>query len=203
MRVTTALFVGLSLVLAGCQTGGSNGVLGSAANSNDSQPDSIGTNPNDNRQLKNTQNALTNYCPSIVIRAGTESFRIMPRGVDDSDSSQVRYQATITDVARECRYVGDQLFIKVGAKGRVISGPKGGPGSFTLPLRVAVQEGNCSRHFRLTELPATIPNGQVFTSFQLVDDQIVMPAPRSINVQIYVGFDETRNAKASAAPCSA
>ncbi len=202
MRITTTLFVGFSLALAGCQTGGSNGILGSVGNNEAANSTVEGTNPNDGRRLKNTQNRLTNYCPRITIRAGTETLRIMPRGVDTSEAGQVRYQATITQVARECSYVGDQLRIRVGAKGRVITGPKGVPGTVSLPLRVAVQQGNCSRHFRLTEVPATIAAGQSSTLFQLVDNDIIMPAPSSINVQIFVGFDETRNAKASTTPCT-
>ena len=144
--------------------------------------------------MKNTRNALSEYCPAVRIRAGTESYRIY-KGKDRENPDNIRYQATLTKVARECVYSGDQLEIKVGALGRVITGPSGKAGSFDMPIRVAVQEGGCSRHFKLHRQAASVPEGATNSSFQFVDNTIVMPAPKATNVRIYLGFDETPDAK--------
>lgn len=208
MRISAAAILLCALGLSACQTGGAGGVLGSATVDDGSQQAAVGDlrpgeNPNANRRLKNTRNALSDYCPTVVIRAGTETYRVMQGSAPKEQSEDVRYQATITKVARECSYVGNELRITVGARGRVITGPKGGPGAVPLPIRVAVQQGNCSRHFRLTQQPTNIASGSSSTQFQFVDDTISLPAPDDTNVRIFVGFDETQSAEPSTSPCAA
>ena len=200
--------IGLMLFLAACQTSGSDGILSSAvpdkeaAGGNSAVSSLRGDNPNDNRRLKNTQNAMTDYCPAVRIRSGTETYRVFPRGADKEDLDQLEYQATITRVARECDYQNGQLLIKIGARGRLITGPKGAPGNFEMPIRVAVQQGGCSRHFKLHRKQAQIPSGQSGTNFEFVDDTIAMPAPRSPNVRMFIGFDEGPYNNPSTAVCS-
>jgi hypothetical protein len=196
--------------LAACQTSGPDGVFSNvlpkkkdpgqqvAAVSAEPVP---GTNPNAKSSLANVRNELTDYCPAVRIRAGTESLRFF-KGKDKSKSDNLRYQATLTRVARECAYVGQNLEIKVGALGRVITGPAGGPGTIKMPIRVAVQQGGCSRHFELHQTQATIGSGTANSSFEFVDEKIVIPAPTSTNVRVFLGFDETPNAKASAETCT-
>lgn len=200
-----ALPLVLALGLSACQSTGGN-VFSDAApkSANDSiaVDPSRGTNPNDGRRLRNTQNALTEYCPSLRIRAGTETLRLYKPGSDKSNDDNLRYQATITKVARECAYVGDTLEITMGARGRVITGPSGGAGNIQMPIRVAVQQGGCVRHFQLHRQPATIADGQQSTRFEFVDDKVVIPAPTATNVRMYIGFDETPNAKPSAKDCA-
>ncbi len=204
MKLRLLLAVSATSLLAACQSvGDGDGVLGSAADPAQQQAVAVqeGRNPNANLRQINTQNALSDYCPSIVIRSGTETYRVASAGADTSNAADIRYQATITKAARECQYVGQELRIRVGARGRVITGPKGGPGTVELPIRVAVQEGDCSRHFRLERQQATIAGGSGFAAFEFVDDTIVMPAPTATNVRIFVGFDETSGAEPSAASC--
>ena len=58
--------------------------------------------------------------------------------------------------------------------------------------------GLCEIH----KQPASVPEGTTNSSFQFVDNTIVIPAPKATNVRIYLGFDETPNAKSSAKPCT-
>lgn len=205
--LNTALGLTCLTLLSACQTSGPDGILSGILPKKEEKQQiaSIsprsGTNPNANPALKNTRNALSEYCPAVRIRAGTESFRVY-KGKDREKPENVRYQVTLTKVARECVYVGDQLEIKVGALGRIITGPSGKPGSFKMPIRVAVQEGGCSRHFKLHTQTGSVPEGSTNSSFQFVDNTIVMPAPKATNVRIYLGFDETPKAKSSAEPCT-
>src|SRR5205807_1091072 len=77
------------------------------------------------------------YCPPVVIRSGTEAMSLYDKG-HDADPEYVRFLGSIGRTARECHLDGDGLSIKVGVSGRVVAGPKGSPGTVTLPLRIAV-----------------------------------------------------------------
>jgi len=198
-------------LLSACQTSGSDGILSSvlpgkkdAATTTAAQTPAAqqtGQNPNAGSKLINTRNALTDYCPAVRIRAGTETYRTFPKGADKENLDNITYQATIGKVARECNYVGQTLQIKIGARGRVITGPKGQPGTLEMPIRVAVQEGSCSRHFKLYRQQAVIGGGSSSTNFQFVDDTIVIPAPKATNIRMYIGFDEGPYGEPSTKPC--
>ncbi|MEM9676931.1 MAG: hypothetical protein AAF890_02640 [Pseudomonadota bacterium] len=187
-----------ALVLAGCQSSGTGGVLGSVLTENDEQKKVIelanrgtqGQNPNARTRLANTRNALSDYCPAVRLRSGTETYRVVPENGDKEDASQLRYQATITKVARECAYVGQNLEIKVGARGRLITGPKGTPGQFEMPIRVAVTQGKDTVYSQLHRSQANIADGATNGRFSFVDDKVVIPAPTSANVRVFIGFDE-------------
>ena len=187
---------GLGLIVASCQTSGGN-IFGDAAPTaeNTENAEQVATadpkiNPNAKTRLKNTRSALSEYCPAVRIRAGTETYRVFPKGVDKSDTDNVRYQATITKVARECAYVGQNLTIKVGARGRVITGPGGESGDITMPIRVAVTEGSDTIYSKLYRPVETIATGSTNTQFSFVDQDVVIPAPTATNIRVFIGFDE-------------
>ena len=50
----------------------------------------------------------------------------------------LRYQAGLSQTARECKLNGQTLTMRVGIQGRIILGPAGGPGQIELPIRLAV-----------------------------------------------------------------
>jgi hypothetical protein len=188
--------VGLGLLVASCQTSGGN-IFGEAAPTaeNSANPEQVATanprvNPNANTRLKNTRSALSEYCPAVRLRSGTETYRVFPKGADKTDADQVRYQATITKVARECAYVGQNLTIKVGARGRVITGPSGESGNITMPIRVAVTQGGETVYSKLYRPVETIASGSTNTQFSFVDNDVVIPAPTATNVRVFIGFDE-------------
>jgi len=107
-----------------------------------------------------------------------------------TQTDNVRYQATITKVARECAYVGQNLTIKVGARGRVITGPGGESGDVTMPIRVAVTEGSDTIYSKLYRPVETIATGSTNTQFSFVDQDVVIPAPTATNIRVFIGFDE-------------
>jgi predicted small secreted protein len=135
------------------------------------------------------------YCPKTVLRAGTETYNVFPDKVKKDDPAAprlLRFRATITEVVRECNYAGEFLNIKVGVAGRLISGPSGETGQFTMPLRVAVTAGETVLYTKLHEVPAELPPGRPNSTFRFVDSQVSIPKPTKENVVIYVGFDEQR-----------
>lgn len=199
-----ASFAPLAAVLlaaAGCQSGGADGVLASAAKEGEgraayapkpgtktSYKGVKGENPNDPGRLRNTRTALTGYCPGVRIREGTGVYRIYPKGAEPD--AAIKYQASIARTARECEYDGENLKMRVGVRGRIINGPSGATGAFAMPIRVAVVEGGRTVYSKLHRPKAEIAPGTSNAAFSYVDEEVVIPAPSKTNVRVYVGFDE-------------
>ena len=130
------------------------------------------------------------YCPDLRVREGTEMLRRFERGKED-EAGSVIWQASIGETARECLY--DQqgnLILRIGVSGRVLTGPKGGPGAVNLPLRIAVVKyQEAVLYSDLKQLAITIPatNSTVFRNVY----EVTVPSPgRDRDYLIYVGFDE-------------
>jgi hypothetical protein len=133
------------------------------------------------------------YCPKTVIRAGTETYNVYPDGVDKDDEgarSQLLYRGTITEVVRECNTAGTFMNIRVGVRGRYLSGPKGQTGTFDMPVRVAITQGESVLYSTLHQIPATLQPGQQNGTFAYIDGNISIPKPDAENLIIYVGYDE-------------
>jgi hypothetical protein len=136
---------------------------------------------------------IGDYCPPLEIRPGTEAVVIYERNHED-DPNFVRFQGSITQTARECHTVGaDTLSIKVGIAGRLTAGPKGGPGKFNLPLRIAVikQHGGNVFYSEVSKVEVSIAAPEFAADFSHVVDNVsfqVTPADRDLIV--YVGYDE-------------
>jgi hypothetical protein len=134
------------------------------------------------------------YCPPVQIRAGTESFIVYERQHED-DPAYARFQASLGKTARECHPTpaGDGLTVKLGVTGRLIAGPKGGQGTASLPLRVAVvkQHGGTVLFTKAYKVPVTVRAPQYFGDFaQVIDDIAFKVGPDDRDLVIYVGYDE-------------
>jgi len=136
-----------------------------------------------------TEADLRAYCPQVMLREGTSSFRTYTKGNEDS-SDAVIYQASIADQTRTCKYRNGQLLMTVAVAGRVVPGPEGRSGSVELPIRVAIVQGADTAYSRLGRLPVSVSPTSGASQFLYTDDQIVLPEPSERNLVIYVGFDE-------------
>jgi hypothetical protein len=131
-----------------------------------------------------------NYCPELRIRPGSQLLRRYETGHQD-DASYIVWQASIGKTARECLYdLQGNLTLKIGVSGRVIAGPKGGPGSVAVPLRIAVEKYQ-EKEFANQPYPlnVTIPaeGSAVFSEVH----EITVPSPgTSRDYVIYVGIDQ-------------
>jgi hypothetical protein len=147
-------------------------------------------------------------CPQITVRTGASTWQV-PSG---ATGASVRYQATIGQLARECAILGDTMTIKVGVEGRVLVGPRGGPGSVTVPLRVAVvHEGPQPRSIwtKFYSIPVNIAGGTTQAIFAQVEDDLTFQLPVNrgdlTSYIVYVGFDpqaaiDAQRAKQKAPP---
>ena len=136
----------------------------------------------------------TRACPSAVIRDGTQTLRIYETG-GEGDPDFVRYQGSITKVARECVYAGDEILtVKFGVQGRVVIGPRGQAGTYSVPVRaVFVARGSEPIWGQLYQVTVTVPEGGSSGTFQLIEQTAaytIPPGADLANHAVYVGFDE-------------
>jgi hypothetical protein len=134
-------------------------------------------------------------CPPVTIRSGASTYAVGLPG-QPASGTDLRYQVTIGETARECDYNTDthQIAIKIGIQGRVIVGPAGAPPAVEVPLRIAVVEDGVSPKTIATKaytIPVTLPGDQG-APYSFVADDIVYPAPQSSAADryvFYIGFD--------------
>lgn len=175
------------VALAGCNSGsslmpglsGGGGGLGTQA---------LFGNPQNVPQASLPQDEVDLNCPAVGVMEGAAAFRVGRAGTSD-----VAHQASLNDVARECRFAGTQMSVKVGVQGRMLIGSLGKPGTYSVPVRVAVKKGDKVVASRLTRVSVSIPAGETSVGFSHVEDNIVVPLTPGNDpaeeFDIWVGFD--------------
>lgn len=135
--------------------------------------------------------SLKRACPPVEILDGAAAHRVFDTA-GSTDPFALRYQASIADTARECSSLGVEAAIRVGVAGRVILGPKGAPGTYRVPLRIAVvDEASKPVYSQLHLIDVTIPAGESKADFTKIEDSISVPVPanRFAGWRILVGYD--------------
>lgn len=135
--------------------------------------------------------ALKRQCPPVEILPGAAAYPVYEKA-GDTDPFSLRYQASIADTARECSSLGVEAAIRVGLAGRLILGPKGAPGAFRVPLRIAVlDEAGKPVYSQSHMVDVSVPAGQQQAEFSHIENDIVVPIPenRFRGWTIVVGYD--------------
>ncbi|MDA9510194.1 hypothetical protein XI09_37225 [Bradyrhizobium sp. CCBAU 11386] len=132
-------------------------------------------------------------CPQVTVRAGASTYAVGATG-KPAVGNEVRFQATITKMARECVRSGGDITARIGIQGRLIAGPAGAPASVDVPLRFAVVQGGvgekviASKAYRTTV--GMSEGGSV--PFTFVAEDLSYPVPSAATADsyiFYVGFD--------------
>lgn len=132
-------------------------------------------------------------CPQVTVRAGASTYGVGATG-KPAVGNDVRFQASITKMARECIRNGGQITARIGIQGRVIAGPAGAPSTVDVPLRIAVVQGGvgekviASKAYRTTVEMSE--GGSV--PFTFVAEDLAYPVPSAATADsyiFYVGFD--------------
>ncbi|MGX4774431.1 hypothetical protein ACWAUC_32055 [Bradyrhizobium guangdongense] len=132
-------------------------------------------------------------CPQVTVRAGASTYGVGATG-KPAVGNDVRFQATISKMARECVRNGGEITARIGIQGRVIAGPAGAPPTVEVPLRVAVVQGGvgekviASKAYRTTVQMSE--DGSV--PFTFVAEDLSYPVPSAAVADsyiFYVGFD--------------
>jgi hypothetical protein len=130
-------------------------------------------------------------CPAVTVRSGAAAWQISA----GPGATNVRYQGSLGQLARECAVLGETITMRVGVEGRILVGPKGGPGNVNVPLRIAlVAEGPTPRPIwsKFYSVPVSVPPNASQAIFSQVEDDLTFPLPankRMDNYVVYVGFD--------------
>jgi hypothetical protein len=132
-------------------------------------------------------------CPAVTVRAGASTYAVAAQG-KQAIGNDVRFQATITKMARECVRNGGEITARIGIQGRVIAGPAGAPTTVEIPLRIAVVQGGvgekviASKAYRTTVEMSE--GGSIPFTFVAEDMVYPLPSPAAADSYIfYVGFD--------------
>ncbi|MCP3475234.1 hypothetical protein NLM33_33460 [Bradyrhizobium sp. CCGUVB1N3] len=132
-------------------------------------------------------------CPPVTVRAGASTYAVAAPG-KQAVGNDVRYQASITKMARECVRNGSEITARIGIQGRIVAGPAGAPSSVEIPLRVAVVQGGIgekvigSKAYRTTVTMSE--DGSVPFTFVAEDMAYPMPSAAVADSYVfYVGFD--------------
>lgn len=122
-------------------------------------------------------------CPEVVITDGGAALRAQ----SGPDSSSLRHQISILNVARECIRQGQSgaFALKVGVEGRVLLGPAGSAGSYYATMITEVKRGTSTVARRASRVGGTVSSGQGGASFAHVEEGIMVPAGRG-DVEIFV-----------------
>lgn len=193
---------GFMLTAAGCQSGGSS-MLGFGKKDTTPPP------PPDPKVLASQ---LLAYCPNVTLRDGTAFFNTYAKGsqkpkkkaaaqdaeaaaLDTSsdqqdDSAKIVYQASITDVTRDCNRANGSLTMKIAVAGKVVPGPMFSPGTITMPIRIAVMHGKEVLYSQLHQHQVQVTNPSSATQFVFTDSNVVVPEPTARDYQVFAGYDE-------------
>jgi hypothetical protein len=140
-----------------------------------------------------TQDAGDLTCPPVTVRAGASTYAVAAPGKQPV-GNDLRFQASISKMARECTVNGGVITARIGIQGRVIAGPAGAPSSVQVPIRVAVVQGGVSEKTITTKAYQTTVNMTEGGSepFTLVAEDLTYPAPPGAagdSYIFYIGFD--------------
>jgi hypothetical protein len=143
-------------------------------------------------------------CPPVTVRAGASTYAVAAPGKQPV-GNDLRFQATITKMARECNLNAGTITARIGIQGRVIAGPAGAPSAIQVPIRVAVVQGGVSEKTIATKAYQTTVNmGESGSEpFSMVAEDLVYPVPPGATGDsyiFYIGFDPQSLKPERAAP---
>jgi hypothetical protein len=187
-----ALLVGLTFAISACQSDSAKKAADAGALKAPPPP---------------TADSLAAYCPSVNLRSGTAFYDVYAKGTkkkkpsseetdetgqtsdtgDKADS--VVYQASISQVTRDCKTANGTMTMTIGAAGKVVTGPQGKTGQISLPIRIAVLRGDQVLYSNLAHYPVDIKNTAAATQFIYTSGNVSFAAPKSHDTLVYIGFD--------------
>jgi len=180
--MTVRRFLGISLlaVVAGCNQTDKPADLGVT-----SDPSGVQAATQQQTQVAVIQGS----CPQVFLRDGTSVLRRYGKGAKD-DPQNLAYQVTLGDTTRQCVLNENQLVMTIMVQGRIVVGPAGASGTVTLPIRVAVMDGETSHYSQLVQFPVTIPADGTAAQFIFTQSNVAIPGGSGGFTKAYVGFEE-------------
>jgi hypothetical protein len=188
-----ALLLALPLLATGCGSSKEPRLYGAGVENPDKLPD----HPSDQlSQITSAPTAVVNqegagaHCPQVVAWPRDRLVTVY-QGGQTGDAKAVVHRGEITKMSRECQFYGGRVVVKYGFAGRVLLGPKGGPGTVSLPvnIRVAGADQRTLATDRMV-IATTIPHDSPVGYFSMVREIAfpIMVGARPEDYKIYVAF---------------
>ena len=142
-----------------------------------------------------TPPSMDENCPPADIRQGASTLAVAVK-TQQATAGDLRYQLSITQLARQCALEGPEIRMRVGVQGRVIVGPAGAPNQVDVPLRYAVvREGVEPKTIvsKFRRFPVALPPGSGNVAFTDIEEDLRFPMPTPAELEayvVYIGFDE-------------
>jgi hypothetical protein len=193
VRVATCLVTGFAL--AGC----SAGIVGGGSPSwFPSLPgfSSVSSSGNAGSALAAAPGlSMEDNCPTVDVRTGAGTLAVATK-TQAATASDLRYQVTVVELARQCALVDNVIRMRVGVQARAVVGPAGAPNQIDVPLRYAiVREGVDPKTIvtKLRRVPVVFTPGSLNVLFTDIEEDLSFVLPPLEELQayvVYVGFDE-------------
>ena len=137
---------------------------------------------------------MSAHCPQVVAWPRDRLLTIYKPG-HVGDNLAVVHRGEITKMARECQLYSDRVVVKYGFAGRVLLGPKGTPGTISMPVsvRVAGAEQKTLATDKMS-IAATVPAGNPVGYFSMVREIAfpILVGTRPEDYKVFVAFDRTQ-----------
>ena len=136
------------------------------------------------------QEGAGTHCPQVVAWPRDRLVTVY-QGGQTGDAKAVVHRGEITKLSRECQFYGGRVVVKYGFAGRVLLGPKGGPGTVSFPvnIRVAGADQRTLATDRMV-VATTIPHNSPVGYFSMVREIAfpIMVGARPEDYKIFVAF---------------
>ena len=115
------------------------------------------------------------FCPEIFVPQERAASRVYAG--EPQSNANLRYQLGLNETARQCALEGNQLTLKIGAAGKVLLGPAGSPGSFTVPVRMTIlrKSDNEPVLAKLYSATANIAQNATEADFTVISEPLHVP----------------------------
>jgi hypothetical protein len=137
---------------------------------------------------------MSAHCPQVVAWPRDRLLTIYQPG-HVGDNLAVVHRGEITKMARECQLYSDRVVVKYGFAGRVLLGPKGTPGTISMPVsvRVAGAEQKTLATDKMS-IAATVPAGNPVGYFSMVREIAfpILVGTRPEDYKVFVAFERTQ-----------
>ena len=172
IRLAKFILAPLVLGLAGC--GGHLGTFDTPETGGSKLANLLGFKSNDASAAPGAE-VRHIFCPQVIVLEGTAASQAYAG--TPASSANLRYQSALDDTARECTLEGEQLAIKIGVAGKVLLGPAGSPGSFSVPVRMAIlrERDNQPIISKLYRAAVTVAAGETRADFTIVSEPLRVP----------------------------
>lgn len=138
--------------------------------------------------------AAANGCPPVQVEGGQRYLTIY-EGNRIGVGNAVIHRGEITKTARECQSTNGIVQVKYGIAGRVLLGPKGKPGTITLPVIVQILDKTKNKlKSEPFTVSVTITKENPLSYFSVVRD-VAIPVKEGTSPQDYsisIAFEKTK-----------